>query len=157
MSEEELFRKFLVLDYVVVEGKKQYYVCPARKNDLPAAIVEQDWTFSDRPCTFLHDGKCSIQPVKPKGGRTYYCRLLKGTDHDTATYGKKRAAQDWARNPRLQRLLTISSDRNQKQPPHRVKLPARKRIESERNENIYSPKTQLNYEIYMKEVAQLIG
>ena len=146
LTEEELFDRFLVLDYAEADGKKQYYVCPARKNDLPGTIVEGSWTFSDQPCTFLLDGKCSIQPVKPKGGRTYYCRLLANTGQDTIAYGKKRAVQDWSTNPTLETLFSIACNHNQ----HKQLLPVTFNMPSGgfpwlgRSENIYSSKIQVN-------------
>lgn len=113
LPEDELFARFLVLDYVESEGGKQYYVCPARKGDVTGTVVDRNWTFSDSPCIFLHNGRCSIQQVKPKGGRTYYCSLLTNTGHVAVGYGKKASANDWSGSPGLRRLLTVTVEKKQ--------------------------------------------
>jgi len=110
LTQIEFFNRFLVLDYVETEGAKQYYVCPARKTDLPGRIVDPDWTFSDSPCIFLQQSRCSIQDVKPKGGRTYYCGLLTGTAQNIVAYGKKRSVRDWSQESGLKKLVNIAID-----------------------------------------------
>jgi hypothetical protein len=103
----------LVLDYVEAEGSKQYYVCPARKADNSGTIVDASWTFSDSPCVFLREGRCSIQEVKPKGGRTYYCGLLTNTGQSIVGYGKKRSAKDWTSSTDLKTLLDVAIENKQ--------------------------------------------
>jgi Fe-S-cluster containining protein len=113
LTEKELFNRFLVLDYVEAEGTKQYYVCPARKTDVPGRIVNPDWTFSDSPCIFLHQRRCSIQDVKPKGGRTYYCGLLTDTRKNVVAYGKKRSTRDWGKASGLRKLARVAIENEQ--------------------------------------------
>jgi hypothetical protein len=108
LTEKELFNRFLVLDYVEVEGSKQYYVCPARKTDPSGTIVSPGWTFSDSPCIFLRNRRCYIQEVKPKGGRTYYCRSLTNTGQVIVAYDKKRAVNEWKRSTNLRSLLNVA-------------------------------------------------
>jgi len=113
LTEIELFNQFLVLDYVEAKGTKQYYLCPARKTDVPGRIVQADWTFSDSPCIFLDRTRCSIQDVKPRGGRTYYCGLLTDKAQSVVAYGKKRSATDWGKDERLKKLLRVATEDEQ--------------------------------------------
>jgi Fe-S-cluster containining protein len=110
LTEIELFNQFLVLDYVEAKGTKQYYLCPARETDMPGRMVQTDWAFSDSPCIFLQQSRCSIQDVKPKGGRTYYCGLLTGTAQNIVAYGKKRSADDWGKDSGLKKLVRVAID-----------------------------------------------
>jgi len=112
LSEQELFNRFLVLDYVDVAGRKQYYLCPARRADKSGTIVKPDWSFSNSPCIFLHGTKCTIQDVKPKGGMEYYCRILTNSDHGFVGYGKKRAASEWARSATLQGFIDLANGKS---------------------------------------------
>ena len=109
LTEEELFKQFLVLDYVEGFGERSCYVSPARKNDPPGRIVEADWTFVDSPCIFLRDYKCSIEHVKPKGGRKFNCSLMTNSKSNVIGYSKKKAAQDWSKNDLLKRLVILSA------------------------------------------------
>jgi Fe-S-cluster containining protein len=109
LREEELFRRYLVLDYVETGGKRQYYVCPARKNDRPGTIVELGWTFSDSSCIFLNGQACSIQEVKPKGGKTLYCSLMMNSNRNLVGYGKVISARDWNRTNILKVLLNVAN------------------------------------------------
>jgi len=117
LSEGEVFSRFLMLDYVQTEGRKQYYVCPARKTGVSGIVVNLSWTLSDSPCIFLNEGRCRIQVVKPKGGMNYYCRLLTNGTQGIVGYGKKRAASDWAKSPVLKRLLTAANDSSSRSLP----------------------------------------
>jgi Fe-S-cluster containining protein len=107
LTQEELFKKFLVLDYVEDFDKRSCYVTPARKNELPGRIVEADWTFAKNPCIFLLNGKCSIEQVKPKGGRDLFCSLMNHFNRNLIGYGKKEAAQDWSRVNTLKHLIAL--------------------------------------------------
>jgi Fe-S-cluster containining protein len=109
LSETELFTRFLVLDYVEVSGKKHYYVCPARKDDEPGTIAETGWTFSLSPCTFLNEGICSIQEVKPKGGKSLYCSLMMNSNRNLVGYDKTSSARDWKRTDILKVLLNVAN------------------------------------------------
>lgn len=113
LSEKELFTRFLVLDYVEAAGRRQNYVCPARKADKPGTIVKASWSFSDSPCIFLDGTSCSIQEVKPKGGTAYYCGLLTKPERGVVGYGKKRSARDWTRSEILEELLKLANMKNQ--------------------------------------------
>ena len=112
-SERELFTRFLVLDYVEVSGEKYYYVCPARKDDEPGTTVEPYWTFSDSPCVFLNGGACSIQEVKPKGGKSFYCSLMMNSNRNLVGYGKRSSARDWKRTDILKALLNVANKRKE--------------------------------------------
>jgi Fe-S-cluster containining protein len=109
LSEEELFRRYLVLDYVEFGGKRQYYVCPARKDDEPGTIVELGWTFSGSPCIFLSGRACSIQEVKPKGGKSLYCSLMMNSNRNLVGYDKTSSARDWKRTDILKALLNVAN------------------------------------------------
>ena len=109
LSERGLFTRFLVLDYVEVSGEKHYYVCPARKDDEPGTIVELGWTFSDCPCIFLNGRACSIQEVKPKGGKSLYCSLMMNSNRNLVGYGKASSARDWKRTDILKALLNMAN------------------------------------------------
>ena len=109
LSERELFTRFLVLDYVEVSGEKHYYVCPARKDDERGTIVEPGWTFSGSPCIFLNGGACSIQEVKPKGGKSLYCSLMMNSNRNLVGYGKMSSARDWERTESLTMLLNVAN------------------------------------------------
>lgn len=108
LSEEELFKQFLVLDYVENSGGRSCYVSPARKNDRPGRLVATDWTFADSACIFLRDNKCSIAQVKPKGGREFNCSLMADSKRNLIGYGKKKASQDWSKNDLLNRLVFLA-------------------------------------------------
>jgi Fe-S-cluster containining protein len=111
VSIDSLFQRFLVLDFVEHSGRRRYYICPARKNDRAGTVVDGDWTFSSSPCIFLRDGKCSIEAVKPRGGRMYYCRYIAQSGRNMVRYGKKRAAKDWSRARLLRQLTSLASKR----------------------------------------------
>ena len=109
LPEEELFMRYLVLDYLETSGRRQYYVCPARKNDKPGTIVEPGWTFSDSPCIFLNGRACSIQEVKPKGGKSLYCSLMMNSNRNLIGYGKTNSARDWNQTDTLKALLNLTN------------------------------------------------
>jgi hypothetical protein len=108
ISSSELFRKYLVLDYVFASGSRHYYVCPARVGEEPGTIVASTWTFADSPCVFLRDNSCTVEPVKPRAGRAFLCRLMTGSNRDCIGYGKKTAAKDWSRSQILDQLLALA-------------------------------------------------
>lgn len=110
ISSTELFRKYLVLDYVFASGSRHYYVCPARVGEELGAIVASTWTFADSPCVFLRDNSCTVEPVKPRGGRAFLCRLMTGSNHDCIAYGKKTATKDWSRSQILDQLLALATN-----------------------------------------------
>lgn len=120
---QDLFRRYLVLDYVLAYGKKRYYVCPARKNEKAAKIVDWNWTFSGSPCIFLHENKCTIEPVKPRGGRTFVCRLMTFEKTNRVAYGKRTAAKDWGRNEMLKHFLSMAETGGSSKPSEGVKEP----------------------------------
>ncbi len=100
IPEEELFKRFLVIDYTTtVSGKKYHYLCPARQHERPGRIVKHEWAFSDSPCIFLRENGCVIQKAKPRGGREFFCRLLTHSQQNPIGYGKKAAAYDWNTDP----------------------------------------------------------
>lgn len=107
VTSPELFGRFLVLDYVLISDKKHYYVCPARKSDQPGKTVSLAWAFSDSPCIFLHRNRCGIEQVKPRGGRSMMCPLMRA-EGDGNGYGKQRAARDWGRSSALRGLLALA-------------------------------------------------
>lgn len=113
MSRTDVFRRYLVLDYTIASSRKLRYLCPARVGDKPGRAVDWDWSFTGSPCIFLHGNSCAIEPVKPRGGRTFSCRLISRTGRNRVTFGKKRAAETWTGNPLLSELLTIAKT----QPP----------------------------------------
>ena len=98
LSKRELFMRFLVLDYVEVSGDRLYFVCPARKNDQAGVIVNSDWTFSDSPCVFLAGNECSIEDVKPEGGRRFCCSLMTRSNRNFIGYSKMKSASDWSKS-----------------------------------------------------------
>lgn len=108
LSEESVFDRFLVLDYVADSGERHYYLCPARRGDKPGRIVTTDWPFLPSPCIFLSNNRCAIEEVKPRGGREFSCRLMTGSNHDLIRYGKKTAARDWNESSLLIRLLSMT-------------------------------------------------
>jgi Fe-S-cluster containining protein len=108
LSERELFTRFLVLDYVEISGEKHYYVCPARNNDQPGTIVKSDWAFSNSPCGFLDGNDCSIERVKPEGGRKFHCSLITSSNRNLIGYSKKNSASDWSRSNLLDKLVTVA-------------------------------------------------
>lgn len=108
LSEEEVFNRFLVLDYIVDSSEKRYYLCPARKGDRPGRIVTTEWPFLPSPCIFLSNNRCGIEEVKPRGGRELFCRLMTASNYDMTGYGKNRAASDWNRSPVLNQLLSAA-------------------------------------------------
>jgi Fe-S-cluster containining protein len=108
LSKEELFARFLVLDWVEVSGRRQYYVCPARKGDEGGTIVRSDWAFSDSPCIFLDSNECSIEDVKPKGGRAFYCSQMTSSSSNFIGYDKKKSAIDWSKSHLLRELFILS-------------------------------------------------
>ena len=113
VSEKGLFNQFLVLDYVEKAGLRQYYVSPARKADTPGTIVNPDWAFSESPCIFLNGTSCSIQRAKPRGGTTYYCRLLTSSGQEQVGYSKKKSAADWSTTIVLKELLELAARKQQ--------------------------------------------
>lgn len=108
LSEEEVFNRFLVLDYIVDSSEKRYYLCPARKGDRPGRIVTTEWPFLPSPCIFLSNNRCGIEKVKPMSGRELFCRLMTASNYDRTGYGKNRAASDWNRSPVLNQLLSAA-------------------------------------------------
>ena len=108
LSKEELFARFLVLDWVEVSGRRQYYVCPARKGDEGGTMVKSDWAFSDSPCIFLDSKECSIEDVKPKGGRAFYCGLMTSSNRNFIGYSKKESASDWSNSHLLSQLIILA-------------------------------------------------
>ena len=109
LTEEELFRNFLVLDYVEDSEHGSYYVAPARNGDRAGRIVDAKWTFAESPCIFLQDRRCSIEQVKPKGGREFYCSLITNSNRNLIGYSKKKAAQDWSKSDSLNQLLNLAA------------------------------------------------
>jgi len=101
----ELFRRYLVLDYALLRGRKEYYVCPARSIDEPGKPVDWAWTFSSSPCVFLREHQCTIEQVKPYGGRTFFCRKIAPRDHEQVKFGKREAARAWKKSLMLKELL----------------------------------------------------
>jgi Fe-S-cluster containining protein len=109
LTEEQLFKRFLILDYVEGIRERNYYVAPARKNDLTGRIAETGWTFENNACIFLRDRKCSIDRVKPKGGREFYCSLITTLNSNVIGYGKKESVQDWKQTSMLSRLIILAA------------------------------------------------
>jgi hypothetical protein len=111
LSEHELFTRFLVLDYTDGVGQKRYYICPARKGDETGQLVHSEWAFSDSPCIFLESNECTIEPVKPRGGKEFYCRLMT-SNRNLIGYGKEKASQEWTKRlhgtPQSSWLRTIT-------------------------------------------------
>jgi len=103
-----LFSRFLVLDYIIHSGEKRYYLCPARRDDRPGSIVTTDWPFLSSPCVFLSDNRCTIEEVKPRGGRELSCRLMTASNDDLKRYGKKTAARDWTGSSMLNQLFSVA-------------------------------------------------
>ena len=110
LPEEELFRRYLVLDYLDIGEKRQYYVCPARKEGKPGTIVEPGWTFLDSSCIFLNGRTCSIQEVKPRGGKSLFCSLMLNSKRNLVGYGKTNSVRDWNRSDILKVLLNVASE-----------------------------------------------
>jgi Fe-S-cluster containining protein len=108
LSEEELFTRFLVLDYVEVQGVKRYFVCPSRRGDQPGTRVKSSWVFSESPCIFLDGTHCSIEEVKPKSGRSFYCGLMTRSNRNFIGYSKKKSASDWANSHVLDALFVLA-------------------------------------------------
>jgi len=106
MSTAEAFKRYLILDYVLVSGQKRYYACPARVGDQPGGIVSSDWTFSDSPCIFLSDNSCKIEQAKPRGGKSFSCFLMTGK-RNRLGFGKRGAAEAWGRSQLLRELLRL--------------------------------------------------
>ena len=115
LPEEELFRRYLVLDYLETGDKRQYYVCPARKDGKAGTIVEAGWTFSDSSCIFLNGRTCSIQEVKPKGGKSLLCSLMLNSNRNLVGYGKTNSAVDWNRTDILKVLLNVANEHKEGQ------------------------------------------
>ena len=107
LTEEQLFKTCLVLDCVESSQYRNCYVAPARKNSLVGTIVEAGWTFEGSPCIFLQEGKCSIDKVKPKGGREFHCSLMTNTNSNQIGYSKKESAQDWTKTNMISQLITL--------------------------------------------------
>jgi Fe-S-cluster containining protein len=110
LPEEEIFKRYLVLDYLETDDERLYYVCPARKDDKPGTIVEPGWTFSDSSCIFLNGRTCSIQEVKPKGGKSLFCSLMLNSSRNLVGYGKTNSARDWNRTDILKVLLNVANE-----------------------------------------------
>jgi Fe-S-cluster containining protein len=110
ISSAELFRKYLVLDYDLTSGKRRYYACPARVGDEPGTIVPCTWTLANSPCVFLRDNSCTIEQVKPHGGRVFACRLMTASKRNRIGYGKKKAAKDWSRSRMLDQLMALAQN-----------------------------------------------
>jgi len=108
MSSAEVFRRYLVLDYTATSGRKLYYLCPARLGDRAGKVVDWDWAFESSPCIFLRGGGCAIEPVKPRGGRTFSCHLVTSTRRNRVIFGKRNAAKAWRGNPLLEQLLALA-------------------------------------------------
>jgi Fe-S-cluster containining protein len=106
LTSEQLFKKYLVIDYVQRSNERLYYPCPARKGDRRGTIVSSNWTFSDASCIFLISNRCAIEEVKPKGGRTLSCSLMT-LDRNQIEYGKTKAALDWNNNHLLKQMMHI--------------------------------------------------
>lgn len=109
LADEQLFKKYLVIDYVQESNRRLYYLCAARSGDVPGKMVPSNWTFSESPCVFLKSDSCLIEEVKPKGGRTLSCRLMTlGVNH--IRYGKGKAVLDWNNNHFLKQMLPRAVD-----------------------------------------------
>ena len=108
MSCTDVFRRYLVLDYTIASGRKLRYLCPARVGDKPGRAVDWDWAFIGSPCIFLHGNSCAIEPVKPRGGRTYSCHMATNTRRNRVIFGKRDAAKAWRGNPVLEQLLSLA-------------------------------------------------
>jgi len=108
MSSANAFRRYLVLDYAAAPGGKLYYVCPARFGDRTGRVVDWDWAFESSPCIFLHGNSCAIEHVKPRGGRTFSCHLIRSTRRNRVVFGKRKAAKVWRGNPLLEQLLALA-------------------------------------------------
>jgi len=108
MSCTDVFRTYLVLDYAVVPDKKRYYACAARFSDKPGRIVDWDWAFKSSPCIFLRHDACAIEPVKPRGGRTFSCHLEYHTKRNRVIFGKRKAAKAWRGSPLLDQLIAVA-------------------------------------------------
>lgn len=108
MSSAEVFRRYLVLDYTAASGRKLYYLCPARLNDRAGKVVDWDWAFDSSPCIFLRGDGCAIEPVKPRGGRTFSCHLVTSTRRNRVIFGKRNAAEAWTGNPVLEQMLCLA-------------------------------------------------
>ena len=104
----DVFRRYLVLDYTLASGRKLHYLCPARVGDKPGRIVDWDWAFTRSPCTFLHGNSCAIEPVKPRGGKLFFCHLATNTGRNRVIFGKRNAARAWRRNSVLEQLLALA-------------------------------------------------
>lgn len=109
LLDEQLFKKYLVIDYTQEFDTRRYYLCPARSGDVPGRIVPSSWTFSDSPCVFLKSDNCLIEKVKPKGGRTLSCSLMTlGTNQ--IEYGKAKAVLDWNNSHFLKQMMPEADD-----------------------------------------------
>ena len=108
MNSTEVFRRYLVLDYAAASGRKMYYVCPARFGDRTGRAVDWDWAFNSSACIFLRGDGCLIEPVKPRGGRTFSCHQISRTRRNRVIFGKKRATEAWRGNPMLKQLLALA-------------------------------------------------
>jgi hypothetical protein len=111
LSEGELFSRYLIIDYATVSRKKQYYICPARKAGPIGEVASLEWTFLDSPCIFLVENRCTIQEVKPRGGREFFCRLVGAPNHNAIGYSKKMSAGDWYKSRLLDFLLQLTERR----------------------------------------------
>jgi Fe-S-cluster containining protein len=72
ITKKELFNKYLIFQ-PYIDG---YTLIPIRKSqqDIAGQIKPLERSFDIEPCIFLSvDNKCSIEVVKPKGGRHYKC------------------------------------------------------------------------------------
>ena len=111
LTQEDLFLSFLVLDYVEDEtSSRSFYVTPARKNEQPGRIVDANWTYINEPCVFLVNRKCSIEQVKPRGAKEFYCGLMTDSDQNLIGYSKKRSAQEWSQVDLLRSLVVLSTN-----------------------------------------------
>ena len=108
LTSEQLFKKYLVIDYVHRSNERLYYPCPARKGDKRGTIVSSNWALSDSPCIFLTSNRCAIEEVKPKGGRTLSCSLMT-LGRNQIGYGKTKATLDWNNNLLKQMIHAIES------------------------------------------------
>jgi Fe-S-cluster containining protein len=68
----------------------------------------KDWPLLSSPCVFLSNNRCTIEEVKPRGGRELSCRLMTASNYDLKGYGKKTAARDWTGSPLLNQLFSVA-------------------------------------------------
>ena len=93
ISEKELFRKYLILDYWIGSDGNEFYLCTARQDGHSGEVADFGWAFSSAPCIFLKGkNECTIHPVKPLGARE--CNPISEKECDSL-FKKKKAADAW--------------------------------------------------------------